>query len=152
MSKRHLIAASAVLAFTLACQSDGTLLPPEGFSYAAATRTCGPADGPAIAIYLAPNPVGAMEPATPYVRVNVWQSVGDVAGGSWDVGSGATDAAAARFTAPTDFEVATQGRVTVSAVGSDTTVRGTVDLTFPSIGRITGAFEAAWISLSPLCG
>lgn len=150
MSKRHRIAASVVVVFTVACQSDGTQLPPEGFSHAAATRTCGPADGPAIAVYLAPNPVAALEPAAPYVRVNVWQSVGDAAG-SWEVGGGDDEAAAWYFTAPNEFEVAT-GRVTVSAVGSDTTVRGTVDLTFPSVGRITGSFEAAWISVSPLCG
>jgi len=151
MSRRHFIAASAVLAFTVACRSDGTPLQPEGLSHAAATRTCGPADGPAVAIYLAPSPVAVIEPAAPYVRVNIWQSVSDIEGGIWDVASGA-DAAAWYGATSTDVEVATDGHVTVSAVGPDTTVRGTVDLTFPSAGRITGSFEAAWISASPLCG
>jgi len=151
MPKHRLVTAFLALAVAAACQSDGAQIPPDGLSHAAATRTCGPADGPAVAIYLAPSPVAVIEPAAPYVRVNIWQSVSDVEGGTWDVASGA-DAAAWYSATSTDVEVATDGHVTVSAVGPDTTVRGTVDLTFPSAGRITGSFEAAWISASPLCG
>ena len=134
----------------VACASDGPLPPPEGFQHAAATRACGPADGPAVAIYLVTAPTAALEPPVPYVRINVWQSVSDVAGGVWEVDG--DSAAAAYFTGPADFEVASDGWIRVQVVGADTTVEGSVDLTFPTAGRVAGGFRAVWISAAPLCG
>lgn len=141
-----------LLALAVACQSDGAPRPPDGLPHAAAVRSCGPADGPAVAIYLAPTPVTAVDPATPYVRLTVFQPLGQLEGGSWRIAAGDDAAAGWYFRALDDFEAATGGRVTVTEVRSDTTVRGTMDVTFPTAGRVTGAFEAAWISASPLCG
>jgi hypothetical protein len=150
MSTRHFTAVAAALTLVVACASDGPLPPPEGFQHAAATRACGPADGPAVAIYLVTAPAAALVPPAPYVRINVWQSVSDVEGGSWEVGGDA--AAAAYFTAPNDFEVASDGWIRIQVVGADTTVEGSVDLTFPNAGRVAGGFRAVWISAAPLCG
>jgi hypothetical protein len=150
MSRRYLLAVSTGLAF--ACLSDGILHPPHELPHAAASRACGPADGPAVAIYLALVPIESLAPPTPYVRIAIWQPLSRLAGGSWVVAASDTAAAGWYFTGPNSFQVATGGRVEVNGIEPDTTVQGFADLTFPAVGRVTGAFRAAWIPYSPLCG
>lgn len=136
----------------LACLSDSTLRPPGRFLYAAAARACGPADGPAVGIYLATVPVESLAPPAPYIRIAVWQPLEHLAGGSWLIAAGDTSAAAWYYTAPNQFDVAASGHVMVMAVQPDTTIEGSVDIIFPAAGRITGGFRSAWIVNSPLCG
>ena len=152
MSKPNLAGLSTILAAVVACASDGIPGPPVGFAHAAATAACGPTDGPAIAIYLAPNAVGSLNPPAPYVRIAVWQPVDRVAGRSWRVAAGDESAAAWFFSSPNDFHVATGGRVTIRVVDTTSTIQGYADLVFPAVGRISGGFRAAWISGAPLCG
>ena len=136
----------------LACLSDSTLRPPGRFHYAAAARACGPADGPAVGIYLATVPVESLAPPVPYIRIAVWQPVDRLAGGSWLIAAGDTSADAWYYTAPSQFEVATGGHVRVKVVLADTTIEGSVDVTFPGAGRVTGGFRSAWFAGAPLCG
>ncbi|HEY6107486.1 MAG TPA: hypothetical protein VIV56_01160 [Gemmatimonadales bacterium] len=136
----------------VACLSDSTLRPPGRFHYAAAARACGPADGPAVGIYLATVPVESLAPPAPYIRIAVWQPLDHLAGGSWLIAAGDTSAAAWYYTAPNQFEVATGGHVMVTAVQPDTTIEGSLDVTFPAAGRVTGGFRSVWIAGAPLCG
>jgi hypothetical protein len=152
MCRHHLAVAATILALAVACSSDGFLGTPDAFPHAAATRACGPADGPAVAIYLTTVPVESLEPQRPYARIAIWQPQSKLAGGSWLIAAGDTAAAAWYFTGQAGFEVATHGRVTVSSVEPDTTIQGFADLTFPVAGRIRGGFRGIWISGSPLCG
>jgi ABC-type Fe3+-hydroxamate transport system substrate-binding protein len=134
------------------CNSDDALSPPVGFAHAAATRSCGPADGPAVAIYLAPAAIATLEPATPYIRIDVWKAA-DALVGTWSLSATSAHGAASRFQDSLgSIESATGGTVVVSAVGSDSTITGSVDLQFPSSGRVHGAFSARWISRTFLCG
>ncbi|MHB1095268.1 MAG: hypothetical protein ACYC3F_03770 [Gemmatimonadaceae bacterium] len=135
------------------CNSDEALSPPAGLAHAAATRSCGPADGPAVAIYLAPESIIAtLEPATPYIRIDVWKGA-DALFGTWSLSPTSAHGAAARFqVALGSIESATGGTVVVSAVGRDSTITGSVDLQFPSSGRVHGAFSARWIARTFLCG
>lgn len=123
-----------------------------GLTYAAATRACGPADGPAVEIYLAPAPVESLEPAAPYVRIYVWQPLDGLAGRSWILGGGEPEGSAWFHSSATEYEVAARGTVTVNRVTSDSTVEGSADLTFANAGRVRGGFRAVWISNSVLCG
>lgn len=144
-----IVAATLVVA---GCNSDDALSPPVGFAHAAATRSCGPADGPAVAIYLAPEAIATLEPATPYIRIDVWQAA-DALVGTWSLSPTSANAAAARFQVSLgSIESATGGTVVVSAVGRDSTITGSVDLQFPSSGRVHGGFSARWISRTFLCG
>jgi len=64
----------AVIGFAVAgCDSSNTLGPPPDLEYAAVTRTCGPADGPAVEIFLVPAPMQSLAPQTPYARMYVAQ-------------------------------------------------------------------------------
>ncbi len=142
----------AAMLFVSGCNSDDPLSPPVGFAHAAATRSCGPADGPAVAIYLAPEAIATLEPATPYIRIDVWQAA-DALVGTWSLSATSAHGAASRFqVALGPIESATAGTVVVSAVGRDSTITGSVDLQFPSSGRVHGAFSARWIARTFLCG
>ncbi len=146
----HLLRRLAVLGLVAACAPDGIPEPPSGLPYSAATPACGPADGPAVAIYLSPNPVTSLEPATPFVHVAVWQPLDRLEDQSWTLGAGA--GTASYFSTPNELESATAGSVTVSAVDPDSTVRGSVELTFPTHGKIAGGFQAHWIPVALRCG
>jgi len=134
---------SVLVAFAMAC-SDGTG-PPFAFAHAAATFACGPADGPAVAIYLSPNPVTSLEPSGPYVRVYIDAAVEQVGGKAWPI-SDSSPIAAWFQTSANNSEIATSGYVITSSVSADKTVEGTVDLTFPNAGHVHGNFSAPWLS------
>jgi hypothetical protein len=135
-----------LLAFGLGCGNVSG--PPEGLSHSLATNTCGPADGPATAIYLAPEPIQAVSPSYPYVRIAIWQDVTQLAGETFRL-----DGAASALYTPGagTFEVASGGSVTIKRVGPQTLVEGVVDLQF-SFRRVLGTFSAAWVQLELLCG
>jgi hypothetical protein len=142
---------SAAILMVAACSSDDIPGSPAGLPYAAATPTCGPTDGPAVAIYLSPSPVTSLDPAIPYVRIAVWQPLDRLRERTWTLGEGA--ATAGYFTTQNEFETASSGSVTVTTIDSDSTVRGSAVFTFPTRGTVTGGFRAHWLPVATLlCG
>jgi hypothetical protein len=133
---------SIVVAVAMACSSDRIVTPPRDFVFAAATRTCGPADGPAIAVYLATNPIGSLEPSTPYVRVFVPRPLDQLSGHAFPISGINAESAAWYYASATNPELATEGYILVSSVGADNTIEGSVDLQFSSAGHIKGGFRA----------
>lgn len=140
----------AVSAF--GCRPYNVSAPPDGLPHSAATRSCGPADGPAVAIYLASSPVQALEPSAPYVRFYMWQALNDLAGRSFALTGEAPEGSAWYHRSVSDYEVATSGQISVTSVGSDNTIEGWVDVRFATAGRVRGGFRATWIPGQPLCG
>ena len=153
MKTGRLFFTSTVLAFALACASDGIPEPPNGLVHAAAMFMCGPADGPATAILLSsePAPIESAEPPFPYVRIVIWQPVGHLMGRTWQVINSDTAAAAWYVFGPNSFEQAASGRVAVERVDANYTIDGTADLRFRS-RRITGRFSASWLQRAVICG
>ena len=106
---------SMVVAFAMACRSDSVSAPPRGFMYAAAAFQCGPADGPAVGIYLAPNPVESLEPSAPYVRVYVPVRVDQLTGHLWPISDGNTEAAAWFHPDDSSYELAATEKACAAA-------------------------------------
>lgn len=142
---------SLIAALVLACSSDGVIGLTGRFDHAAASFTCGPADGPALAIYLAPDPITSLEPSGVYVRVYVTGTVDQILGKTWPVSTN-SDAAAWFRPDVNDYEVATSGYLFVGSGSAGGTLEGSVDLQFPSAGHLHGAFHAQWIPTNVLCG
>jgi len=140
-----------VVAFAMACRSDSVSAPLRGFMYAAAAFQCGPADGPAVGIYLAPNPVESLEPSAPYVRVYVPVRVDQLTGHLWPISDGNTEAAAWFHPDDSSYELAATGYMIVNSVDSDNTIKGSVDIRFPEAGRIKGGFRATWLLRNTIC-
>jgi hypothetical protein len=151
MSLIRVMSVSMVISFSLACAADGISGPPFRFTHAAATFACGPADGPAVAIYLTPNPVTSLAPTAPFVRIYVAQSVNALAAGPWIL-AGSKAQGGAWFQSAASEEAAAIGYMIVSSVSVDKTIEGTVDVTFPNAGRIQGGFHAVWVPNTVLCG
>lgn len=147
----RVVARSIAIALTLACASDGILGPPSGFPNATAGAFCAPNDGPAVAIYLSPTPA-QLYPSMPYVRVAIWKSLDALTGRVWRVGPGSVDAWATFQVTDTDYESASSGYLTVTSVSADNRIEGTLDIIFPTTGRVRGGFKADWIAQRPLCG
>jgi hypothetical protein len=152
MSVLRLICISALALAPAACASDGIFGSAGGLSYAAATRTCGPADGPGTAIYLSPAPVDSLPPPAPYVLVDIWQPLDRLTDRTWVLGGSDADGGAAYYSSAGEYEVAEGGRVRVSSVASDGTLTGSTLLDFPRSGRLRSDFHAVWIPRAVLCG
>jgi hypothetical protein len=143
---------TVVVAAVVACDSDNVFRPIRHFEYSAATFQCGPADGPATAIFLSHDAVGSTEPSAPFVRIYVPVAVEQLSGDVWQLSVDSPEGAAWFHSTDAGPEVATSGYMIVAAVGSDRTVQGSVYLEFPSAGRVSGAFAAAWIQSGVICG
>jgi len=142
---------SVIAALVLGCSSDGVVGPSGRFDHAAATFTCGPADGPALAIYLAPDPITSLEPPGVFVRVYVPGTIDEIRGAILPISSN-SNAAAWFHPNANDYEIATNGYLMVGSGSAGNTLEGSVGLNFPSAGHIHGAFHAEWIPTSVLCG
>jgi len=151
MPLTRMLRSSLVVAFAMACSSDATSPLFRGFVYSAAAFQCGPADGPAVAIYLAPNPVGSIEPSAPFVRVYVPVQLDQLTAHVWPIASN-TEAGAWFHADASSSELAESGYMIVSSVDSDNTITGSVDLHFPDAGHIRSQFRATWVPSHALCG
>lgn len=151
MSIARMLRLSLVVAFAMACSSDSVSAPFRGFVYAAAVFQCGPTDGPAVAIYLAPNPMGSSEPSAPFVRVYVPVQLNQLTAHVWPISTN-TEAAAWFHPDASTYELAEMGYMIVSSVDSESTITGSVDLHFPDAGHIKSAFRATWVPRNILCG
>ena len=136
-----------------ACKSSPSAptTPPPGLGYAAASRGCTPFAGPALYIYLAGAPVTTLEPAAPYLRVDIWQEVSNIQVSDWAFGSEQDLTSAGYHPATGPAESATSGSLHLGTIGTDTSVSGTLDLYFPTAGHIRGTFQGNWISRTVVC-
>lgn len=140
MSVTRVFSCSLAVVFAMACSSDSVSPSLSGFAYSTVAPQCGPADGPAAAVFLAPSLAGANEAATPYVRVYVPVPVNQLTG-VWPIATN-TEAGAWFHKDGTSYEFAESGYMIVTSVDSDNTVTGSVDIRFPDAGQIKTAFRA----------
>lgn len=138
---------------SVSCSSGSIVGSTEILPYAVAAQSCGPADGPAVSIYLTPDVVRSLEPTTPYVRINILQPLDRLTERSWRLNGAAADAdGAAVYYTGAGSEIATDGEVRVSTVDPDRTLHGFAELRFPTLGRVRGEFHAVWNPRAMLCG
>src|SRR4026209_1363428 len=151
MSVSRIARMAIILAAVVACDSDSVFTPIRHFEYSAATFQCGPADGPATAIFLSHDAVGSIAPSTPFVRIHIPVAVEELSGRVWQLSEDSPEGAAWFHSAAASSEIAASGYMIVAAVGSDRTVQGSVYLEFPDAGRVSGAFAAGWIQSIVSC-
>jgi hypothetical protein len=150
MAVFRMVRMAVVIAAAAACDSDSVFEPIRHFEYSAATFQCGPADGPATAIYLTHH-VGSIDPSAPFVRIYIPVAVEELSGRVWQLSEDSPEGAAWFHSSDASSEIAASGYMIVAAVGSDRTVQGSVYLEFPDAGRVSGAFAAGWIQSGVIC-
>src|SRR6185503_19181979 len=139
---------------TTNCNLSGPVDHPNGvFSHSVATMICGPADGPATGILLGENPIPSpLEPPFPYVRVSIWQPVGQLKS-LYVIGGTSSEVSALYVVSANEFVAATTGTVRIDRVGANNRIEGSVDLRFPAPGQaVTEGFNAPWVESFILCG
>jgi hypothetical protein len=148
MPLRHRLA--KILPFALVGAACGLVDSGPYFRYAAATNDCGPADGPAVSIYLASWRFQELKPPAPYIRLIVWQPRERLAGRSWSLAAG--EAVALRVQSQETDERATSGSVVVDALDDHGGIHGSAELWFSGGSHLTLSYDAAWILSPMLCG
>jgi hypothetical protein len=150
MLRRH--TCLVIVLAALGCGAGDIPSPPAGFGHATATRDCGPADGPAVAIYLTSQPSDQPDPPPPYIRLYLWHGLDELAGRTWPLAGDGAQGSAQLCAASGECEVATDGAVRVGVVAADTSLTGSTQLTFPGAGRIEGGIRAHWVPRIVFCG
>jgi hypothetical protein len=140
-----------IVVLSLACSSDRIAGPQAGFNHAVVMFACGPADGPATAIYLTPVEYKTGPVPPPSVGIYIDQPLQNLAGQAWDLSIGSDGAIAWYQSDPGTFVRATNGVLLVTSVSSDNAVDGTVDVSIPGLPRITGSIHAVWIPSGVTC-
>jgi hypothetical protein len=137
-------------AFVLACSADSVVGPGGRFDFALARSVCGPADGPAIVIYLASDPIPTSGPSGEHVAVYIDGMADQLFGQRLTISSNSIVGASFRWT--TDkFESATDGYVILNSGSVGNGLDGSLDLVFPSAGRVHGEFHSEWLPNTGLC-
>jgi hypothetical protein len=87
------------------------------------------------------------------VRILIWQGSAlelEIDEGHWRIGKDENVGASYSW-ARSEWEDAKSGEVVVSTVIPDTLVAGSVNITFPSLGRFQTEFEATWVPMGGTC-
>jgi len=149
---RTLATAVAAAMLLAACSDASVPAPPAGYGFAYATPDCGPADGPAVRIFLVGEEAALWPPTGARLEVAVWRGAAELPGAdlSW---SGATSLGwAGRCDDAGQCDAATDVRVQFRSFAADSTLTGSLDLGFADGSRVTGGFGATWHSATPICG
>ena len=143
-----------VATLIVACDDDTPLQPLSALPHATATPSCGPADGPATAIYLASTPVQLPQPDVPFIQVFVPRRFTEstTEGVVFRIGENFDEEASAWFhRSGVELKSATSGEVGITAFTGNL-LTGYVDLEFPDGVRVRGSFSASWQHREILCG
>lgn len=142
-----------VIFLVAACNENSPLEPLTALPHAAATQSCGPADGPATLIYLASTPVELLQPSVPFIQVFVPRRFTESTPGDvFVVGEDFNEEASAWFhRSGVEMQSARRGEVGITALRGNQ-LTGYVDLVFPDGVRMRGSFTASWHSREILCG
>jgi len=146
----RLIALVASVGVTLSCR-DTLLRVPEELPRAATVFACGPADGPAVQIFLSEKPISNGTPVAPYVSIYIDRSISELVPGTYPTSSSNPGVGIVRFASASSYEPAHSGFVRILSVAADRTVRGDIAATFADQG-ISGTFVAPWQERHILCG
>jgi hypothetical protein len=102
-------------------------------------------------IFLASETITSLPPNPAYVRIYIAGWWDELEGNSWALTGNDAHGTARHYSTATDFEVATSGGIAVDEIDDGNSVEGTIDVIFPSAGRIRGDFRAEWVPLDQVC-
>ena len=134
----------------LACSGAATAAPVPGYPFAYATNECGPADGPAVTVYLSSRALDSLPPAAGHLALTVWVGRDEALGRTFRSSDQPVLGFATECGPEARCDPAAAWRVTLRGFARDT-LDGSVDLRFG--GRVVaGSFRARWMPRRMLCG
>lgn len=136
---KRIVAGAILMATGLGCSTD----PSASVSLSGtAERSCGPTDGPAVALDLRGE-------AAATVRIFVYRSRSELPARAWIISPTGIEGSAIRCPEGGVCEGALQGQVRFDQAGNN--LRGQVAIRFPGV-TVSGPFRATWREVNVLCG
>jgi len=125
------------------CNDEEPIGPLSELPYAAATNSCGPADGPVVVIYFAAQPIQSLQPVAPFVQVHIPRSFAELNTGNYPIGQSFANTNAWFHGSGVETKTATGGQVSITDV-NPSGIAGHIDLVFPDGVSFRGTFASAW--------
>jgi len=150
MRKKWLAVSATVLLLVLGC---AVAQEKEKFPYATVGPSCAPWDGPATELHFSTNPLRCGQSDVIELTISFWRDLPlhDNQTFSLDMKSGWGGASYCK-NGQQPCERATSGNVHLETFSQKQGAKGTYELTFPKLGRVSGAFRADWCRTSIRCG
>jgi hypothetical protein len=151
MSDRRCRLAAVFAAFALlSCGGDAPPGPVPGYPFAYATNECGPADGPAMTLYLSERALDSLPPVGGHLAVMIWVGRDEAAGRTFRSSDQPVRGVTLNCGSPTRCEPVTAWQVSLRGFARDT-LDGSVDL---RLGQrvVAGGFRARWMTKRQYCG
>jgi len=123
------------------------------YPFTVATPSCGPADGPAMAIYLTPELATDVPPAVPYFHVYLTRGPAELEGRTW-VWPSADETVAARECTVAGAACADSpaGAIALGRFATDSALPVVLDLRRQNGERVRAQATARWLSRQLFCG
>ena len=134
--------------------------PPAGFEYAYAGPSCAPWDGYAVSLVLRGAPLAPGDSVidagqAAQLRLAVYPRAPGISPSGLNPGSyrwpSETEVAIGSLCQAGSCSTATSGKITLTDVGTDGRLRGSVELALPAAGTLRGAFDAEWRPRQMFC-
>ncbi|HSA55515.1 MAG TPA: hypothetical protein VLE53_07410 [Gemmatimonadaceae bacterium] len=134
------------------CDDPESPRPLSEYPFALATRSCGPADGPAMAIYLTPTEATDL-PVVPYFQFYLMRSPAELEGRTW-VWPSADETVAAWECTVTGGACAESpaGAIALGRFAVDSAIAVVVDLRRQNGERVRAHATARWLGREVICG
>jgi hypothetical protein len=128
------------------------LLVTDGFGYASATGDCGPADHPAMALYLLDSDDDTIpsKPNPKYIHVRVYLEPASLAHERVQWSSSAGPGVAELCSEGSCYQM-TSGSIVFGKVKQGKSVEGELDLRFTNHVRVRKTFHAHWLQTDRIC-
>jgi hypothetical protein len=151
MSDRRCRLAAVFAVFALlGCGWDAARGPVPEYPFAYATNECGPADGPAMNLYLSDRALDSLPPVAGHLLVMLWVGREEAVGKTYRSTDQPLRGVALECSSRTPCDNLASWRVTLRGFARDT-LDGSVDL---RLGQrvVAGSFRARWTTKQRLCG
>jgi hypothetical protein len=141
---------SAVVALVLGCAAAPGK---ENFPYATVGASCAPWDGPAIELHFSTTPLKCGQGDIIELTISFWRDLPLHDGQTFSIDSKSNWGGASHCKGGQQpCERATSGNVHIDSFTQEKTAKGTYDLLFPKLGRVSGSFRAEWCKGRVMCG
>lgn len=135
------------------CDDPESPEPTTEYPFAVAARACGPADGPAMEVFLTPAETSDVPADPPYVRLYLTKSPAELEGRTWvwpDPGQAvfATECTQTGSSCP----ASPSGAIALGDFAADSSIFVAVEMRRPNGERVRGQATARWLHRLIICG
>lgn len=135
------------------CDDPESPEPTTEYLFALAMSSCGPADGPAVEIFLTPAETTDVPTEPPYLRLYLTKSPAELEGRTWTWPALDQTVSASECTASAgDCPASPSGAIALGEFAADSSIFVAVDMQRDDGRRVQGQATARWLNRLIICG